>query len=420
MSTTITPNMLLTVPVVGLEPGPNWASDINNCMTLIDQHDHTPGFGVQLTAEAINVNTTFPMNNNQITGIAAAVFTAQTSFATNLALYVIANDIYYRDGAGNQVRITQSGAVTGSAGTITGLPSGTASASYTALNQTFTFQSATSTAANLDAGSLIMRNLSPNSTFALTLEPPAALGSNYTVTLPTLPASTKIMTMTSSGVMAASYTVDNVTLDLSAGTVLEVKNLGIDTGQIAANAVTAAKIATDAVITAKIQDLAVTTAKLAAQAVTRTKIELGAVGNLQIDSNANIQLTQLQSPNNASYSMSSGSSSSGTITLLAAQTFTCYRGGLGRFIVTIASTDSTSSYHSNAAAVVNIIIGATTYHVALETIRGDGAISETTNFAMIGIPGTPGTDTATISVTVSNTGLGTFVWPALQVKVNEF
>lgn len=243
MSTTITPNMLLTVPVVGIEPGPDWASDINNCLTLIDQHDHTPGFGVQLTAASINVNTTFPMNNNQITGIAAAVFTAQTSFATNLALYVIANDIYYRDGAGNQVRITQSGSVTGSAGTITGLPSGTASATYTAINQTFTFQSATNTAANLDAGSLLMRNLSPNSTFALTLSPPAALGSNYTVTLPTLPASTKIMTMTSAGAIAADYVVDGTTITIS-GSTIGVPSLGIGTAQIANGAVTPGKRST--------------------------------------------------------------------------------------------------------------------------------------------------------------------------------
>lgn len=247
MSTTITPNMLLTVPVVGVEPGPDWASDINNCMTLIDQHDHTPGFGVQLTAASINVNTTFPMNNNQITGVAAAVFTAQTSFATNLALYVIANDIYYRDGAGNQVRITQSGSVTGSAGTITGLPSGTASATYTAINQTFTFQSATNTAANLDAGSLLMRNLSPNSTFALTLSPPAALGSNYTITLPTLPVSTKIVTMDSTGALAANYVVDGTTITIS-GNTIGVFAGGIGTTQLATNAVTTVKI-TDANVT---------------------------------------------------------------------------------------------------------------------------------------------------------------------------
>jgi hypothetical protein len=183
----LSPNMSLPVPIPGVTTGPDWANDINSSLNIIDQHDHSAGNGVRINPSGININADFPMNGNNITSIKTLRFTPQvspiTSAAPNVgALYVAGNELYYNDATGgNQVKITTNGSVNSGAGSITGLPSGTASASYS--GGTFIWQSATNTPANMDFGSAIYRNIVANSK-GLTLNPPNAMGADYSVTLP--------------------------------------------------------------------------------------------------------------------------------------------------------------------------------------------------------------------------------------------
>lgn len=253
-ATTTTPNMNLVLPTVGVQTGPQYATNLNNCLTTIDTHDHTTGYGVAIPSAGLNINADLPFSNNNLTTVRTVRFQSQSAalaLASDIGcLYEVGADLYYNDGIGNQVRITQSGSVTGSTGTITGLPSGTASASYVAITGTFVFQSATNTPAYLDGASVLLRNYSANSN-ALTLSPPAAMASNYGITLPTLPTSQKIMTLDNSGTMSAPYTVDGTTITIAAN-VIGVPNLGIGTAQIAAQAVTAAKIANATITTSQI------------------------------------------------------------------------------------------------------------------------------------------------------------------------
>ncbi len=226
---TTSPNMSMQIPIVGVTPAPDWASLIVSCFNVIDAHDHTTGAGLPITPGAININSALTFGGNNATALRAARFSAQVSAiaATGAELneiYVAGVDLYYNDGAGNQIRITQSGSVSGSAGTITGLPSGTASAAYSAGSAKFIFQSATNTSADMDFGAAIMRNATASS-FGLTLQPPT-LASNYSITLPPLPVSQKIMTLDASGIMTAAYVTDNSTLEVSANS-LRVKNNGI-------------------------------------------------------------------------------------------------------------------------------------------------------------------------------------------------
>lgn len=238
-----TPLMNLVLAIPGVTPGPEYANDINSSFTIIDGHDHSPGSGNPITPTGININTALPVNNNDITQVRSLRFFPQGSPLSNPddigCLYESGVDLYYNDGSGNQVRITQGGAVTGAAGTITGLPSGTASASYAA--GTFVFQSATNTAANIDAGSYIFR-LGTASSPGLTLSPPNALtGGSYSLVLPTIPPVKSIMTMDTSGNMAADYTLDGTTITVSGG-VIGVPNGGIGTNQLANDSVTEAKL----------------------------------------------------------------------------------------------------------------------------------------------------------------------------------
>jgi hypothetical protein len=99
----------------------------------------------------------------------------------------------------------------------------------------FVWQSDTAIAANMDFGSAILRNLTPNSTYGLTLAPPL-LTSDITLTLPYVPTQTNIMSMDVSGQMAANVNVDGSTLQFSSNT-LSVKAGGITTTQIASNTI---------------------------------------------------------------------------------------------------------------------------------------------------------------------------------------
>lgn len=204
--TTTSPNMSLPIPVVGSTPGPAWANAINASLNLIDAHDHSPGYGVQITPSGINISSTLNFQNHTASNVQATVYQAQSSLGAELSTYVVGADLYYNDGNGNVIQITSGGNVAGSAGTITGLPSGTAGAAYSA--GTFTFTSASLTGANIDGASFVLRNNTASSK-GLTLKPPTAMAANIQETLPTIPASTNFMAIDSSGGMSAYAAVAN-------------------------------------------------------------------------------------------------------------------------------------------------------------------------------------------------------------------
>jgi len=232
---TLSPNMSLPVPTVGVDPGPDWATNLNASLSLIDTHDHSSGKGVPVTPSGMNISSDLSFLNNNGTNFRSVRFQAQSAplaLGTDLGcLYESGVDLYYNDGNGNQIRITQSGGIAGTSGSIGGLTS-PASATYVSGSETFVWQSAANKPANLDAGFIILRNNTVASN-GLTLSPPAAMGANFSITLPNLPASTKIMSLDSSGNIGASYGVDNSTIEISSNTI-QVKAGGITRTQEAA------------------------------------------------------------------------------------------------------------------------------------------------------------------------------------------
>lgn len=221
--TTQTPAMNLVVPTVGVDPGPDYANNINADLAIIDGHNHTPGYGVQVPTAGLNINADLTFQNNNGTNFRSVRFQPQPSalaLASDLGcLYEYGVDLYYNDGNGNQIRITSAGGIAGTPGSISGLVS-PASASYSPGSATFIWQSNTNTPANMDFASAILRNLTANS-HGLTLNPPAAMASDFSITLPTLPVSTSILQMDSSGNMYANLQADGTTI-VNSGTVLSV------------------------------------------------------------------------------------------------------------------------------------------------------------------------------------------------------
>jgi len=209
MAINISPNMNLPVPGVGTEDGPQYATDVNNCLTLIDQHTHIPGQGVPINPDGININDDLPFNSNNAISLRSVRFFSQNIPLAGLSdigcLYEVLDDLFFNDGSGNQIRLTQNGAVAGTAGSIANLVA-PASAAYDSGSGTFIFQSDANKPAYIDGASIILRNFAVNS-FGLTLNPPAAMVVDFDITLPNLPASTQFMTINSSGQIAANIAV---------------------------------------------------------------------------------------------------------------------------------------------------------------------------------------------------------------------
>lgn len=248
MSTT-TANMDLILPDVGSTAGPDYASEINSSLTLVDQHDHSLGKGVPITPAGININDSLDFGGNFATNLAGLTLSAQGTTPSIGTIYESGVDLYYVDGLGNNVRITQSGAVAGTPGSIANLLS-PASASYVAASSSFVWESNTNTAADMDGGAVIIREKVANAK-GITLQSPSGLASDYALTLmATLPASNKFLSIDSAGNLGASWAVDNSTLEVNTN-VLQIKDNGVTTNKINNSAVTTGKIADGAVTPVK-------------------------------------------------------------------------------------------------------------------------------------------------------------------------
>lgn len=254
----LSPNMSLPVPVVGQESGPQFATDINSSLGILDQHNHTAGSGVQIPTSGLNINADLSANSNNLTDLRSSRYTSQVSplaLAADIqCIYVSGVDLYYNDSNGNQVRITQSGAVAGTPGSIANLAS-PASASYNSGNSTFVFQSGANTPGNLDGASVVLRNLTANSK-GLTLSPPNAMAADYTVVLPALPSVQSFMTIDGSGNIGAPIAF----------------NGGITNTNIAAGTITSANIGAGVVTGANIANATITSGNIAAAGIARSNL----------------------------------------------------------------------------------------------------------------------------------------------------
>ena len=193
---TNTPNMNLLTPTIGIDTGLTWEQAFNSNTTIIDQHNHASGSGVQIPSAGININTALPFNNNAATNLSSVIFTDQPSLATLNALYTVAGELWFNDPSG-AVQITAAGAVNA---TSSGIASGSASASFS--TGVLVVNAASNTPANIQGGSILLGNNSSGSKF-LTLAPPGAMASNFSLTLPSIPGAQSFMAIDTSGNFSA-------------------------------------------------------------------------------------------------------------------------------------------------------------------------------------------------------------------------
>lgn len=227
--------MNLPVPIVGVESGPQYGTDITNCLTILDAHSHTAGSGVLIRPLAININTDLTFAGNSATNLAGTSFTTQTAIPTTSGtINVILGtettprpDLWFYDGTTN-IQITSGGAVVAA---ITSIPG----QSYA--GGTFTWkQGAGSTIpANFDIGSITLRPNVAGTANGITLALPVGISSAYSVTLPTLPATTQLATIDPSGNIVANT---NLNLLMPTGAVLPYMGASSPSGYLLCNGAT--------------------------------------------------------------------------------------------------------------------------------------------------------------------------------------
>lgn len=207
--------MNITPPVVGVTNGPEWAQDINNILTnVIAEHNHQPAQdgGVQLTQDALNITDDLSLNGNQLINVNAIGLATETSASVSGSnrLYNEAGDLYYRDGNGAGVRITQNGGLAAASfGGISGLSGTNGSATFAGLS-TFVWKKQATEYATMENGPIkIYSGNDPAPTNGIILQSKDGLASNTTLTLPNqLPADKAFMVLSGSGEISASVSLN--------------------------------------------------------------------------------------------------------------------------------------------------------------------------------------------------------------------
>jgi hypothetical protein len=205
----VTPNMSLTAPGIGNTLSPLWAQNLNDDLNTIDQHNHSPGSGVQITPAGLNINVDLPINAHNITKVNSLLFNgAVTGTPAVLSIYSNGTDFFFKDINGNPIQLTKAGGPNAGTGNIQNLPStpiGGAGISWINGQSTFQFLADSGTVgANTDQGSVVLRYPgsypSPSGTNWIALEVPSAISSGYSLILPlSLPGSTLPVQLTNAG-----------------------------------------------------------------------------------------------------------------------------------------------------------------------------------------------------------------------------
>lgn len=110
-NTVISPNMNLPVPVVSVDPGPDWASNLNACLSAIDSHDHSPGKGVLITPAGMFIDADLSINDFALTNVGVLQLSDLLATLPGAlfagAVYQVSGDLWYTNGAGFPVQLTQ-------------------------------------------------------------------------------------------------------------------------------------------------------------------------------------------------------------------------------------------------------------------------------------------------------------------------
>lgn len=206
------------IPVASTTPGPDYAEQVSATLQVL--YDV---LNVAVTPAGMSIDDDLDM---KVAAVYSALLNAERvtlenkSSALNastfpISLYMVDGELYFNDNAGNQVQITDGGAVNASAlAGITGSGYGSSGVevNWDSANSVYRLRDGTGTNdfADVAVDDVLLNDGSGNT---VTVGAPS-ISSDYTLTLPTaVPGSTSLVTMSSGGALATSRdpSVDTVT-----------------------------------------------------------------------------------------------------------------------------------------------------------------------------------------------------------------
>lgn len=207
------PNMGLVDPTRGALGEGIWHDAIDANSAIIDAHDHTSSKGARVPSAGIDINAdlTFdglyaPINLHRLT------FSSIISITENKSLFVLNadNELYWRSNTGANVKLTSGNALNVAAftGGFGGDYVTSAAAAYDAAGARFTFKKSTGEWTRIASSDVRLFEHGSTESVYVALTAPAALGSSYTITMPTaLPSSKQPMQIDASGIVTAEDVV---------------------------------------------------------------------------------------------------------------------------------------------------------------------------------------------------------------------
>ncbi len=210
-----TPLMGLDIPTAGAggTEGPLYATQLVSAFDKLDSHDHAPGNGAQIGVAGLSIDADLGVGAFNIQNIRSLRLNNQTAALGDpndlRNLYSVNGDLFFNDGAANQIRLTASGAL--NAASIGGIggdyETSNASVSYSDTTKVFSFTQDSGITAKMAFGDIL---LSENvvSAPAITIKSPVSLAGAYSLTLfaglPSDDLATNAVSLTAAGIFATT------------------------------------------------------------------------------------------------------------------------------------------------------------------------------------------------------------------------
>jgi hypothetical protein len=107
--------MNLTLPTVSVTLGPEWATEVNAAIEVIDEHDHSSGKGKQVPTSGLNINANLDFQENAAFNLLKVSLisndTTLTGSSNANSLYSVSGNLYFTNSSGNAVQITNGGSI---------------------------------------------------------------------------------------------------------------------------------------------------------------------------------------------------------------------------------------------------------------------------------------------------------------------
>jgi hypothetical protein len=107
--------MLLSLPTVTQQPGPEWASMLNAAIESIDSHDHSSDKGVKITPSGLEINADLDISNQVFYNFKSVKFQEQVSTLSGStysnSIYSVNGNLYFTSGSGTAIQITDGGSI---------------------------------------------------------------------------------------------------------------------------------------------------------------------------------------------------------------------------------------------------------------------------------------------------------------------